>query len=141
MKRIFFVLAVLLGTVARADHAPRTALPNGVVDLRTSEGVRRLDAAWRYSDPKINSLEHRSVGPDLKATGPKNHTFDFTPDARASDFDDSKWPIIAPESLEQRRGNGRLSLNWYRINITLPEKVGSFDVRGATAVFQIVVDD
>ena len=27
---------------------------------------------------------------------------------------------IAPTTLEQRRGNGRLSFNWYRIAITVP---------------------
>jgi len=141
MKRIICALWVLLGSVCRGDHAPRATLPDAVVDVRTSEGARRLNATWRYSDTEIKRIEHRSVGSDLKATGPKNHTYDFVPDARATDFDDSKWPSIAPESLEQRRGNGRLSLNWYRISLTVPEKIGDFDVRRSTAIFQIVVDD
>lgn len=141
MKRIFYIVWILSVGIGRADHAPRAVLPDAVVDLRTEAGIRRLAADWRYSDTEIKSIEHHSVGPDLKATGPRNHTYDFTPDARAVDFDDSKWPVIAPDSLEQRRGNGRLSLNWYRISITLPEKIGEFDVRGSTAVFQIVVDD
>ena len=78
---------------------------------------------------------------DLKASGKPNHTFDFSPDARAATFDDSKWEIIAPDSLEQRRGHGRLSFNWYRLNVTVPEKVGSFATRDSTVVFEIVVDD
>jgi gluconolactonase len=77
----------------------------------------------------------------LKASGPKNRTYDFTPDARAKDFDDSKWEVIPADSLEKRRGNGRLSLNWYRLNVTIPDKVGDFDTKGSTAVFEIVVDD
>jgi gluconolactonase len=124
-----------------AASPPRAVLPEAVVDLRTPEGVARVKAQWRYSDTRIHEIDHRSVGPDLKATGPKNRTCDFTPDARAADFDDSKWEAIPADSLEKRRANGRLCLNWYRINVTIPEKVGGFDTRGSTVAFEIVVDD
>src|SRR6266516_5037302 len=126
---------------AIADHAPRAVLPDAVVDLRTTEGAAHWNAQWRYSDTKISEIEHRSVGLDLKASGPKNRTFDFMPDAGAAGFDDSKWEVISADSLEKRRGNGRLSFNWYRINVTIPERVGGFDTRGSTVVFEIVVDD
>jgi gluconolactonase len=138
---ILSAVSFIVAAAARADHAPRAVLPDAVVDLRSPEGVARVKAQWRYSDTRIVEIDHRSVGPDLKASGPKNRAFDFTPDARASDFDDSKWEVIAADSLEKRRGNGRLSFNWYRINVTIPEKVGSFDTRGSTVVFEIVVDD
>lgn len=132
---------VVINNAALADHAPRAVSPDAVVDLRTVEGATRVRALWRYSDTTISEIAHRSVGSDLKASGAKNHTFDFTPDARAKDFDDAKWEGIPANSLEQRRGNGRLSFNWYRLNITIPEKVADFDTRGATVVFEIVVDD
>ncbi|TAL06784.1 MAG: hypothetical protein EPO07_01265, partial [Verrucomicrobia bacterium] len=141
---LVFIVAALFslpGFTARADHAPRAVLPDAVVDLRTTEGAARVNALWRYSDTKISEIEHRSVGTDLKASGPANRTFDFTPDARAGDFDDSKWETIPADSLEKRRGNGRLSFNWYRLNITVPEKVGGFDTRGSIIVFEAVVDD
>jgi gluconolactonase len=126
---------------ARADHAPRAVLPDAVVDLRTSEGATRVNAIWRYCDTTISAIEHRSVGADLKASGPLNRTFDFAPDARSKEFDDSNWEVVSPALLERRRGNGRLSFNWYRLSITIPEKVADFDTRGATVVFEIVVDD
>ena len=131
----------LMGFAARADHAPRTVLPDAIVDLRTTEGVTRVKAQWKYSDTHIHEIDHRSVGLDLKASGPANRTFDFTPDARGADFDDSNWEVIRADSLEQRRGNGRLSFNWYRINVTVPESVGGFDAKGSTIVFEIVTDD
>lgn len=124
-----------------ADHAPRAVLPDAIVDLRTTEGVARVNAQWRYSDTHIHEIDHKSVGPDLKASGKPNKTFDFTPDARATEFDDSKWESIAADSLEGRRGHGRLSFNWYRINVTIPEKVASFDTKGSTVAFEVVVDD
>ena len=132
---------VVVNNAARADHATRAVLPDAVVDLRTTDGAKRVSGHWRYSDTKISEIEHRSVGADLKASGPKNRTFDFTPDARAKEFDDSTWELIPADSLEQRRGNGRLSFNWYRLNVTIPEKVGGFETRGSTVVFEIVVDD
>src|SRR5204862_7233222 len=128
------LLAAALANISiltlRADHAPRAVLPDAVVDLRTTQGTARVNAQWRYSDTTIREIEHRDVGADFKASGPKNHTFDFSPDARAADFDDSKWESIAPDSLESRRGHGRLSFNWYRINVTISEKVSSFDTKG-----------
>src|SRR5260370_2376392 len=111
---------------SRADHAPRAVLPDAVVDLRTTEGVARVHAQWRYSDTIIREIEHRDVGADLKASGPKNHTFDFSPDAHAADFDDSRWEVIPAHSPEARRGHGRLSFNWYRINITIPGRDDRF---------------
>src|SRR6266481_3409354 len=125
----------------RADPAPRAVLPDAVVDLRTTEGGARVHAQWRYSDTIIRKIEHRDVGADLKASGPKNHTFDFSPDARAADFDDSRWEVIPADSLETRRGHGRLSFNWYRLNVIIPERAGGFDLNGSTVVFEIVVDD
>ncbi len=137
-----FQVALLCATcIASADQTPRAVLPNAIVDLRTPAGVARVNGQWRYSDTLIQQIEHRSVGADLKATGPRNHTFDFTPDARTAGFDDSNWEIIPADSLEKRRGNGRLSLGWYRLNVTIPEKVGGFDTKGSTVVFEIVVDD
>lgn len=143
--RLFFALAlglaVALAANASAQSLSRTTLPDATVDLRTKDGAAWVKGRWRYSDTRIAEIAHRSVGPDLKASGPANRTFDFTPDARAADFDDSKWEVIPADSLEQRRGNGRLSFNWYRINVTVPEKIADFDTRGASVVFEIVVDD
>lgn len=144
LLRAAILVAALTNTsilTLRADHAQRAALPDAVVDLRTTEGVERVNAKWRYSNTHIHEIDHKSVGPDLKATGKPNKTFDFAPDARATGFEDGKWEIIPADSLEGRRGNGRLSFNWYRINVTVPEKVGGFDTKGSTVVFEVVVDD
>ena len=118
MNKLSFILFVAVVVSAeifssKAETAPRTVLPDAVVDLRTTEGVAHVNAQWRYSDTTFSQIEHRDVGSDLKASGKPNHTFDFLPDARATDFDDSKWEVIPADTLEQRRGHGRLSFNWY----------------------------
>jgi len=43
--------------------------------------------------------------------------------------------------LEARKSTGRLCFNWYRIKVTIPEKVGNFDPTGSTVVFEVVLDD
>jgi gluconolactonase len=117
------------------------ALPAAIVDLRTTQGAALVGAEWKYSDVKIVEVEHRDPGQDLRASGPANRTNDITPHAEAVDFDDAAWPTIEPEALESRRSRGRLAFNWYRTKLTLPDKVGTFDVAGSTVVLELAIDD
>ncbi|HTI98709.1 MAG TPA: hypothetical protein VL527_07375 [Dongiaceae bacterium] len=142
-SKLFLVVGLFLTElcISSLHAAAHAVLPDSVLDLRTTAGVEAIKAQWRYSDTAIMEIDHRDVGPDLKASGRANRTFDFGPDARAADFDDSHWELIPAESLEQRRGHGRLSFNWYRLNVTMPETAGALKVTGAAVVFEIVVDD
>jgi len=115
--------------------------PDAIVNLATDEGVALVGGQWRYRDARIIEVEHRSPGPDFRPSGPPNRTYDITPHAGAADFDDAGWDAIAPKGLEDRRSTGRLSFGWYRINVTIPEKVGALSTAGSTVVFEIVVDD
>src|SRR5712691_8290769 len=106
-----------------ATQAPPYGRPDATVDLRSAEGVQLVKGEWRYSDVKIIEVDSRGPGPDLKPSGAPNKTYDYTPHAGAADFDDSKWPVIEPTTLDARRAGGKVCFNWYRINITIPEKV------------------
>ena len=110
----------------RADHAPRAVLPDAMVDLRTTEGAVRVNAQWRYSDTKISQIEHRSVGADLKASGPKNRTFDFAPDARAASSPSPIFRSLGGFTLRQQSWasgeRSRLQFHWLvRIRWSLPQ--------------------
>src|SRR5512134_1529255 len=129
------------GAGAQVTTDVPAALPAAIVDLRTDEGARLVGAAWRYSDVRIVEVEHREPGPDLRASGAPNRANDITPHAGAAGFDDSAWPVIAPAALETRRSHGRLAFNWYRTSVTLPARLGGFDVNGSTVVFELVIDD
>ncbi len=134
-------LALLAGAPAgRADDAP-TGPPDATVDLATREGVDLVRGRWRYSDTRIVEADFRSPGADRKPSGPPNKTYDYTPHAGAADFDDSRWPVLDPTTLDARRSTGKLCFNWYRINVTVPERIGDFDPTGSTVVFDVVVDD
>ena len=133
-----------LATPARGQttgDAPVSGNPIAIVDLRTEDGARLVQGQWRFRDVKIVDVGHRAPGPDLRPSGPPNRTADITPRIGTPEFDAVGWKAIAAPSVEQRRGNGRLSFVWYRLDITIPPRVGDVDPTGMTAVFEIVVDD
>ncbi len=139
-------VAVVLVAAAAADAQRAVGTvsdrkPDAVVDLRSERGVALVKGEWRYHDASIVPVRFRGPGPDLKPTGRPLDTFDVTPKAGAASFDDTSWTVVPASRLEERRGSGRLSFNWYRLHVTIPEKVGSFETAGSTVVFEIVVDD
>jgi gluconolactonase len=115
--------------------------PDAVVDLRTAEGAALVGARWRYTDATVREVEFVTVGSDLGPSGEPSRTFTVEPAAGARDFDDGDWDTLEPHELELRLGSGRVSFNWYRTTVTIPERIGDLDPTGSTAVFEIVVDD
>jgi gluconolactonase len=139
--------AILLGGTTDAPLGAQNVadLPSGppaaIIDLATDDGVNLTKADWRYSDTKIIETRFKAPGPDNQPTGASIDTYDYTPHAGGPDFDDSVWERIGPTTLAQRRSTGRLCFNWYRIKVTIPERIGSYDPTGATVVFETSVDD
>jgi gluconolactonase len=124
-----------------AAQAPPYGRPDATIDLRTREGAQVIQGEWRYKDVKIVEVDSKGLGADLKPSGAPVRTYDYTPHAGTAGFDDSQWPVIDPTTLDARRGNGKVSFNWYRIKVTLPENVGNLAVAGSTVSFEIVIDD
>src|SRR6516165_9951242 len=117
------------------------SLPDAVVDLRTNAGANIVGAQWRFRDAKVKETSFRGPGPDLGPTGKANRTYDIFPRPGVPGFEEALWEAISAESLEQRRTTGRVSFAWYRVDFTLPAEVGTLDVKGATVLIEIVVDD
>jgi gluconolactonase len=126
---------------AQSIQDPPFGRPDAVIDLATREGVDLVKGQWRYSDTKIIEVDSRTVGPDLKPSGASIKTYNYTPHAGAADFDDSRWQVIDPATLDARRSTGKLCFNWYRIAVTIPAKIAHFDPTGSTVAFEIVIDD
>ncbi len=124
-----------------AAQGPPYGRPDATIDLRTAEGTQLVKGEWHYSDVKITEVDSRGPGPDLKPSGAPNKTYDYTPHAGDPDFDDSKWEVLDATKLDARRADGKVCFNWYRINVTLPEKIAGLSVAGSTVSFEIVIDD
>jgi gluconolactonase len=139
---VLALLAVLAaGPIVPAPGEPPAGAPDAVLDLATAQGVAAVEGEWRYADSTIVEVDFHAAGPDNQPTGAPNRTYDITPHAGPADFDDSSWPVLAPASLSARRTGGRLAFNWYRIRLTVPERVGNFETRGSTVVFETSLDD
>jgi gluconolactonase len=137
---------LLLGAAASfsqtpAPQDPPAGAPEASIDLATSEGLALVQGQWRYGDTQIVETDFPSPGADNQPTGPVAKTFDYAPHAGAADYDDSRWEVIAPAALGVRRGRGRLGFNWYRIALTVPEKIASVSTAGKDLVFETTLDD
>ncbi|MFT3785511.1 MAG: SMP-30/gluconolactonase/LRE family protein [Tepidisphaeraceae bacterium] len=140
-KRIVIAALAVLANVPTlfAQVGAVYTKPDVTIDLRTQAGANLVDARWAWADADIVGVEHRAAGPDLKPSGAIVRTHGLSP--ALGDLTSGRFTPIAPTELEVRRGNGRLSFGWYALDVKLPEKVGALDVAGATASFEIVVDD
>ncbi len=135
------LLLASLEAAAQPGLDPPVGPPDAVIDLATGDGVRLVKGEWRYSDTKIVQVDFRAPGADGQPTGEAVRTYDYRPHAGKADFDDSRWEVIEPTALSKRRSTGRICFNWYRINVTIPERIGDFDPGGSTVVFETSVDD
>jgi gluconolactonase len=115
--------------------------PAAIVDLRSADGAALVGGTWRYADASIREVAFTDVADHLGPGGAPNRTYDVEPRAQAPDFDDSAWRVLTPEETTLRLGHGRVSFNWYRIEVEIPQRVGELDPTGMTAVFEVVLDD
>jgi gluconolactonase len=136
-------------TMTRASKLPGPpellpGRPDAVIDLQTMEGLSLVGGEWRYADARVEEIDFVEVGSEADPLGPgdkPNRTYDVLPHAEATDFDDSDWRVLAPDETMLRLATGRVCFNWYRIEVTIPDRVGDFDPTGSTVVFEVIVDD
>lgn len=107
--------------------------PDAIVDLRRDDNAALVDAQWSTQPFVLETIEFPAAGDDLKPSGKKGATHSPAPLV--------DWQPILASSLEKRRSAGRFAGQWYRLAITLPERLGALDVTGATIVLEVVVDD
>ena len=147
-------LAVVPGFVL-GQQAPPASGPT--VNLMTAAGVKQFAGQWRFQEVKIVEVDSTETEKtiagwteaQMKGGGgyrpeppiPVRKTYDIQPKAGAADFDDSAWEAIAPETLPLYRSGGQLCFGWYRITLTMPEKVGDFATAGAKAFLNLSADD
>jgi gluconolactonase len=120
--------------------------PDAVVDLQADEGTALVGGQWRHAGAHVEQIDFVELaGPGAAdPLGPgdvPNRTYDVVPHAQAADFDDSAWERLTPADTLRRLSTGRVCFHWYRIDVTIPERVGPFDPTGSTVVFEVAIDD
>jgi hypothetical protein len=140
-------MAVATSTTAARLPGPPELLPgkpDAIVDLQTADGVALVGGQWRYSDARVEEIDFVALGSPEDPLGPgtePNRTYDVLPHAEAENYDDSGWRVLAPEDTRLRLADGRVCFNWYRIAVTIPERIGQLDPSGSTVVFEVAIDD
>jgi len=150
--RIYLLIAglLLLAVFVFAQEIRQLTVdkPQAIADLKTSEGAAWVNAKWYVQPAHVHDKEFRLPGPQagggdrlpLYPTGAiiKSHT--LHPQIGAVDFEKG-FKSIRPDELESRQGTGLFSHVWYKVELTIPKVIGKLNTAGATAVFEIVVDD
>jgi gluconolactonase len=131
----FLTIILLTGAPALADATVQVA------DLTTTNGVASVGGEWRYHDAALSAVEFREADANGQPLGARSSTWEISPRAGIGGYDASAWPIVQPESLAQRRGPGRVSFGWYRFSFTVPERLGTLELRGARVHFETRLDD
>src|SRR5262245_61431956 len=135
------VLMIATPSFAQPAPAPLPVMPpslppSHVVNLMTNEGSAALGAKWRVTDVKIVEVP-AAINKERYKT-----TYQIEPRAMPTDFDDSKWEQVQAKDLGVRRSAGLTAFMWFRALLTVPARIGDFDLgKPAQAVFTVLVDD
>src|SRR5439155_12085990 len=109
--------------------------PRAIVDLQTAAGTALVGRQWRYADAEVAEIHFVELGSPDDPLGPgtiPHRTYDVVAGPERE---------LAAEDTLLRLANGRVCFNWYRNDVTIPERVGEPGPTGATVGFQVVIDD
>jgi gluconolactonase len=115
--------------------------PLASINLMSASEAALVHATWRYGDARVAATRFLAPGANGQPGTSPIDTQIIEPRAGRADFDDSAWPVITAESLSERRGAGRVSFNWYRLSLTLPDEINGVSVAGKTVWFDARLDD
>lgn len=132
--------------IDRARHLPGPpeippGKPDAIIDLQSADGLRMVGGEWRCADARVEEIDFTYVADHLGPGDSPSRTYDVVPHAEGVDFDDSAWRVLSPQETQLRLGAGRVSFNWYRVSVTIPERIGDLDPTGSTVVFEVQIDD
>ena len=145
----YFLLGILFSSqfiMAQENRQISVDKPVAIADLKTLKGAALVNAHWFVQPAAIKEVGFKSPGPSatdallLYPTGALLQTHLVIPQISSDDFNQT-FQEIKPTELEQRQGTGLVSFVWYKISLTIPAQIGQLITTGATAVFEIVVDD
>ncbi len=120
---------------------------DAIIDLKTNAGQSIVNAQWQSLSAEIMPAKFRAAGSSdqdklfLYPTGKEINSYNIYPKYGTPEFINAKWENVAATDLETRRGNGLQSHVWYKLKVTIPEKIGNVSAEGTRIIFEIVADD
>ena len=141
IRLLVFVLGLSIAGTLVAGVPADEERSAASIDLMTADGSALVQGSWRYKDVDLVRVPFRTAGSDGQPTGGAGSTWDIEPHAGAAKFDDHDWQVIDATTVAEHRGSGRLSFAWYRIQVTIPPRIGQFDTRGTNVEFETSIDD
>jgi gluconolactonase len=147
-----FVLALVgcgaAGLPTTASPEPRTLArvatgrPDATVDLLDDARAALVGASWRYAPVSFAEVQGVDLGADDRPAPSAEHvTFDLVPRPRATSWESASWQALRPHEAAARRGHGHLAMGWFRVELTLPARIGEIELEGATLALEVSVDD
>jgi gluconolactonase len=150
IRKLYFIFVfsllfvVIHGQELRELSVGRT---DAIVDLKTREGAALVNTQWQSLPATIIPAKFKAPGASetdkllLYPTGKQINSFNISPKFGTDEFNNAQWESVAATDLETRRGNGLQSHVWYRLKITVPEKIGKLNTAGTRIIFELVADD
>ena len=102
-------------------------MPRATLNLQDSDDLKAVNGVWRFAGGLVPGEPNEGVVSELEGSP-----------ARLTDYDDSGWAICHDLTKWHSRG---VAFAWYRIRITLPERVAGRELSGMRVLFETCVDD
>ncbi len=97
------------------------------VDLENQADLDLVRARWKLAPGLVPGEPNEGLAARIKGSP-----------ARLADYDDSGWETCDDIQVGVSTG---FTFGWYRITVTVPEKVGGTDIKGFRMFFETCIDD
>ena len=97
------------------------------LDLERTEDLDLAGAQWKFAQGLVPGEPNEGLIAELVGSP-----------ARLAEYDDSGWHVC--QNIQESRSKG-FTFGWYRITVTLPERVQAVEIRGSRAFFETCIDD
>jgi hypothetical protein len=102
-------------------------MPRVTLNLQNPADLSAVKGQWRVARGLVPGEPNEGLVSQLEGSP-----------ARLPDYDDSGWEVTDDITKWVSKG---LTFAWYRINVTIPERVEGQEIRGARCLFETCIDD
>ena len=102
-------------------------MPRIALDLNKAEDRREIKSEWRVATGLVPGEPNEGLTARLRATP-----------ARLADYDDSGWKVCG--NIRESLSEG-FTFAWYRIAITVPERIAAVPLAGSRVWFETNIDN